>query len=76
MVASIGTIQRFVLPLLLIGLCTGLLALIPKIGWLLGLSVFLLASQYADRRTMPIDLIVTALLWVVVRQVAALLQFA
>ena len=74
MVASIGTFQRFFLPLLLIGLCTGLLALIPKIGWLLGLSVFLLASQYTDRRTIPIDLIVTALLWVVVRQAATVLQ--
>ncbi len=76
MVAALGTLQRFLLPLLLIGLCTGLLALIPKVGWLLGISVFLLASQYAGRRTVPMDLMVTAIIWVIVRQLAVTLQLA
>jgi len=76
MVAMIGSIQRYFLPVLIIGLCTGLLALIPKVGWLLGASVFLLASQYTERRTVPMDLLVTALLWVVIRQGAALLFFS
>jgi hypothetical protein len=74
MAATIVTIQRFFVPLLLIGLCTGLLALIPKVGWLLGISVFLLASQYAGRRTVPVDLMITAVLWVIIRQIAVTLQ--
>lgn len=76
MVAMIGSIQRFLLPLLIIGLCTGLLALIPKVGWLLGLAVFVLASQYAQRRTVPMDLMLTALMWVLVRQLATMLHIA
>jgi len=72
MVATIQSVQRFVLPLLLIGLGTGLLALIPKIGWLLGIAVFVLASQYVQRRTMPTDLILIALMWVGIRHAATL----
>lgn len=74
MVAMIGSIQRFFLPLLLIGLCTGLLALIPKVGWLLGIAVFFLASQYAGRRSMALDLMVTIAFWVAIREIAVLLH--
>lgn len=59
--------QRYSLPLLAIGLVTGLLALIPKVGWILGFSVFLLAYNYARRTTFLADLFGLMALWIIVR---------
>lgn len=70
MAAMVDSLQRFFLPVLFISLCTGLLALIPGVGWLLGFAVFVLASKYIGRNNFFPDLMVAMLLWVLVRQLA------
>ena len=67
MVAAIQAVQRYSLPLLLIGLVTGLLALIPKVGWLLGFVAFLLAYHYARRTHFLADLLGLMAVWIGVR---------
>lgn len=67
MVALVQRFQRNYLPLLLIGLVSGLLALIPLVGWLLGLVFFLLAFRYAQRRTFMHDLIVVLAIWLLLQ---------
>src|SRR5690606_31269517 len=67
MVATLQAVQRFTLPLLAIGLTTGLLALIPKVGWLLGFMAFMLAYHYARRTTFLLDLCALMALWILVR---------
>ena len=73
MIAMMESIQRSVLPALLLGLVTGLLALIPAVGWLLGLAVFVLVNKYAVRASFATDLIVMMLMWVIIRQLATAL---
>lgn len=68
MAAMVEALHRQYLPLLLIGLCTGLLALIPKVGWILGCSAFLLAYRYARRQTFVADVMVTLALWLLLQQ--------
>ncbi|MET0380252.1 MAG: hypothetical protein ABW049_14770 [Spongiibacteraceae bacterium] len=60
-------VQRYSLPLLAIGAVTGLLALIPTVGWILGFSTFLLAYRYARRTTFLADLFGMMAIWIVVR---------
>lgn len=62
--------QRQHLPILLIGLLTGLLALIPLVGWLLGFSVFALACRYARRTTFLSDFMVMLMVWLLIRELA------
>jgi hypothetical protein len=73
MVAAMEIFQRDYFPILVIGLATGLLALIPLVGWLLGFSAFVLAYRYARRKTFLADLAVMLLLWLLVRQLAQFL---
>lgn len=73
MVAMMEMFQRHYLPILVIGIATGLLALIPLVGWLLGFSAFVLAYRYAQRKTFLADLAVMMMLWLVVRQFALLI---
>lgn len=70
MVAMMQAFQRYSLPLLAIGLMTGLLALIPKVGWILGFSTFLLAYFYARRTTFLPDLLGVMAIWIAVRLLA------
>jgi hypothetical protein len=70
MIAMMESIQRSFFPALLLGLATGVLALIPLIGWLLGLAVFILANKYTARSSFATDLIVMMVLWVIIRQMA------
>lgn len=67
MVAMMQAVQRYSLPLLAIGAVTGLLALIPTVGWILGFSTFLLAYRYARRTTFLADLFGMMAIWIVVR---------
>jgi hypothetical protein len=67
MAAMVETLQRHYLPVLAIGLCTGLLALIPKVGWILGFSAFLLAYRYARRHNFVADVMITLALWLLVQ---------
>jgi hypothetical protein len=67
MVAVIQALQRFSFPILAIGLVTGLLAMIPRIGWLLGFAAFLLAWRYARRQTFIADLLILMAVWIGVR---------
>lgn len=67
MVAMMQAVQRYSLPLLAIGFVTGLLALIPMVGWVLGFSTFLLASRYARRTNFLPDLFAVMAMWIVVR---------
>jgi hypothetical protein len=67
---SIQRHSRYFLTLLAIGVSTGLLALVPKVGWLLGLSAFALAYRYARRTTFIGDALVTLLLWLLIRELA------
>jgi hypothetical protein len=67
MVGVIQALQRFSFPILAIGLVTGLLAMIPGIGWLLGFSAFLLAYRYARRQTFIADLLILMAVWIGVR---------
>jgi predicted PurR-regulated permease PerM len=71
MIAMMESIQRSFLPALLLGLVTGVLALIPMVGWLLGFAVFILVNKYTARSSFATDLIVMMLMWVIIRQLAA-----
>ncbi|HET8709995.1 MAG TPA: hypothetical protein VFM32_01370 [Spongiibacteraceae bacterium] len=62
--------QQFIWPLLLIGLGTGLLALIPVVGWALGISAFILSLKYTRRETLSIDVMTTMALWIALRALA------
>jgi hypothetical protein len=70
MVAMVQSFQNFLGPLLLIGLVTGVLALIPVIGWILGILVFILSLKYTRRATLSIDVMTTLALWIAVRALA------
>jgi hypothetical protein len=70
MMDMMESIQRSFLPALLLGLVTGVLALIPMVGWILGLSVFILVNKYTVRRSFATDLIVMMFMWAVIRQLA------
>ena len=70
MVAVVQSFQQFFWPLLLIGVSTGVLALIPVVGWILGVLVFILSLQYANRNTLSIDVIATLVLWIALRALA------
>jgi hypothetical protein len=76
MVAMMETFQRYYLPILVIGVATGLLALIPQIGWLLGFLAFILAYRYAQRKAFIGDLLVIMVVWLLIRQLAVALQVA
>jgi hypothetical protein len=67
MVAMMQAFQRYSLPLLAIGIVTGLLALIPTVGWILGFSAFLLSYHYARRTTFLVDLFGMMAVWIGVR---------
>jgi len=67
MVAMMQAVQRYSLPLLAIGIATGLLALIPKVGWLLGFSAFALAYRYARRTAFIPDLLLMMVIWIGIR---------
>lgn len=71
MIAMMESIQRSFFPALLLGLVTGVLALIPMVGWLLGLGVFILVNKYTARSSFATDLIVMMVMWVIIRQMAA-----
>lgn len=70
MVAVVQSFQQIVWPLLLVGVTTGVLALIPAVGWMLGISVFILSLKYLHRDTFSIDVITTLVLWIALRVVA------
>lgn len=70
MAAVMQSFQHFLWPLLLIGVSTGVLALIPVVGWILGVLVFILSLQYGNRSTLSIDVIATLALWIALRAVA------
>lgn len=70
MVAVIQSFQQFFYPLLLIGVVTGALALIPVIGWALGVSVYILSLKYTQRDTLSIDVMTTLALWIAMRVLA------
>lgn len=70
MVAVIQSFQQFFYPLLLIGVVTGALALIPVIGWALGVSVYILSLKYTQRDTLSIDVVTTLALWIAMRVLA------
>lgn len=70
MVAMMQSFQQFFRPLLLIGVATGALALIPVIGWALGVSVFILSLRYTQRETLSIDVMTTLALWIAMRVLA------
>lgn len=63
MAAIVETVQRNLLPLLAIGLVTGLLALIPGIGWLLGALCFLLGWHYLRRTAFLADSLIVLAIW-------------
>lgn len=64
----IANMQRYCLPLLLIGALSGLLTLIPKIGWVLGLSVLILAWRYLRRMHFLPDLLLMLAVWMLTRE--------
>ena len=70
MIAMMESLQRSLLPALLLGLVTGVLALIPMVGWLLGFAVFILVNKYTARSSFTTDLIVMMVMWVIIRQLA------
>jgi len=70
MIAMMESLQRSFLPALLLGLGTGVLALIPMVGWLLGFAVFILVNKYTARSSFAADLIVMMVMWVMIRQLA------
>lgn len=70
MVAVVQSFQHFFWPLLLIGVATGVLALIPVIGWALGVSVFILSLKYTNRDTLSIDVMTILALWIAMRVIA------
>lgn len=74
MVAVMQSFQHFFWPLLLIGVSTGVLALIPMVGWMLGVLVFILSLQYTHRETLSIDVMATLVLWIALRVLAVRLH--
>lgn len=70
MAAMVQSFQQFFCPLLLVGVVTGVLALIPVIGWVLGVSVFILSLKYTQRETLSIDVMTTLALWIAMRVLA------
>lgn len=70
MVALVERLQRSPLSVPLIGLISGLMALIPMVGWLLGFAFILLASRLARRTNLFVDLMVILLVWLALRFVA------
>jgi hypothetical protein len=71
MMDMMESIQRSFFPALLLGLVTGVFALIPMVGWVLGLSIFILVNKYTPRRSFATDLIVMMVMWAMIRQLAA-----
>jgi hypothetical protein len=69
MVAMMQAVQRFSVPILAIGLVTGLLALIPKVGWILGFAAFMLAYRCVQRQTFIADLLILMAIWIGIRAV-------
>lgn len=63
MAAIVDRVQRNYLPLAGIGLLTGLLALIPNVGWLLGALLFLLGWHYLRRTAFLADSLVVMAIW-------------
>jgi len=70
MVAMMASVQRYCLPLLVIGALSGLLTLVPKIGWLLGLSVLILAWRYLHRNHFLPDMLMMLAVWMLTREFA------
>lgn len=70
MAAVVQSFQQFFFPILLVGVTTGMLALIPVIGWALGVSVFILSLRYTNRDTFLIDVMTTMALWIAMRVLA------
>jgi|GEM_PF-3034592 len=68
MVAMMANMQRYCLPILIVGAFTGLLTLIPKIGWLLGFFVAVLAWRYTRRSNFLPDLLLVLAIWMVTRE--------
>lgn len=68
--AVVQAFQHFFGTLLLIGVVTGVLSLIPGVGWVLGVLVFILAMKYTQRETFSIDVITTLAVWMALRVVA------
>lgn len=52
---------------LVMGMVTGLLALIPYVGWLLGLSLFMLWQKSRDSTLFTLELPLLMLLWLAVK---------
>lgn len=63
MVAIVEAVQRRHLPLLGTGVLTGLLALIPAVGWLFGALIFLLAWHYLRRTAFVADALIVMSIW-------------
>jgi len=70
MVAMMASVQRYCLPLLVIGALSGLLTLLPNIGWILGFSVLMLAWRYLHRSHFLIDLLMMLAVWMLTREFA------
>jgi len=70
MIAMVESLQRSFIPALLLGLATGVLALIPVVGWVLGLAVFVLVNKYTERSSFAADLIVMMVMWAAIQQLA------
>ncbi|HSB95502.1 MAG TPA: hypothetical protein VLC91_03605, partial [Spongiibacteraceae bacterium] len=71
MIAMMESLQRSFIPALLLGFATGVLALIPVVGWVLGLAIFILVNKYTKRSSFAMDLIVMMVMWAMIRQLAA-----
>ncbi|HEY3700501.1 MAG TPA: hypothetical protein VGK97_14290, partial [Spongiibacteraceae bacterium] len=76
MAAVVESFQQFFWPLLLIGVCTGVVALIPAVGWILGILIFILSLKYTRRTTLSLDLMITMALWILIRGLAMQLHIA
>lgn len=74
MVAAVQSFQQFIGPLLLIGVVTGMLALIPVVGWVLGVSVFILSLKYTNRDSLSIDVMTTLACWIAMQVLAVQLH--
>ncbi len=71
MVALVERLRCSPLSVPLIGLVSGLLALIPFVGWPLGFAFILLASRVARRDNhLFVDLMLILLFWLALRFVA------
>ena len=58
---------------LLMGLLSGAIALIPYVGWLLGISFYLLWHKSRNSAVMPLELPFVAVLWLVVKVLSSVL---